>query len=101
MTTTRIHSAELLILDEDTATTGDLFIADGRIVEALPVGAVADAEIDASGCIVTPGLANAHHHLLPTAFRTRPGSRSIPMDQWLPAMAEVYARAGIDPSSPA
>jgi cytosine/adenosine deaminase-related metal-dependent hydrolase len=57
-----------------------------------------DAEIlDASGCVVTAGLVNAHHHLLQTAFRTLPGTRGIPMREWLPAMAASYTAAGIDP----
>ncbi|HEV7761907.1 MAG TPA: amidohydrolase family protein [Acidimicrobiales bacterium] len=53
--------------------------------------------LDASGCIVTPGLVNAHHHLLQTAFRTSPATRHVPMAAWLPAMAADYRAVGVDP----
>jgi 8-oxoguanine deaminase len=52
--------------------------------------------LDASGCVVTPGLVNAHHHLLQSAFRTLPGTRGVAMRDWLPTMAAAYARAGVD-----
>ena len=52
--------------------------------------------LDASGCIVTPGLVNAHHHLLQSAFRTLPGTRGVAMRDWLPTMAAAYARAEVD-----
>lgn len=55
-----------------------------------------DATLDASGCLVTPGLVNAHHHLLQTAFRTLPGTRGVPMATWLPTMAAAYDRVGVD-----
>jgi cytosine/adenosine deaminase-related metal-dependent hydrolase len=72
---------------------------DGVIADAGPAAAPAAgaAEVlDASGCVVTPGLVNAHHHLLQTAFRTLPGTRGVPMAQWLPTMAAAYARIGVD-----
>jgi cytosine/adenosine deaminase-related metal-dependent hydrolase len=53
--------------------------------------------LDAAGCIVTPGLVNAHHHLLQTAFRTSPPTRHVPMAAWLPAMAADYRAVGVDP----
>ena len=60
--------------------------------------AAADGEVlDATGCVVTPGLVNAHHHLLQTAFRTLPGTRGVPMAQWLPTMAAAYGATGVDP----
>ncbi|MGY0389432.1 amidohydrolase family protein [Nocardioides sp. WG-D5] len=55
-----------------------------------------DDDLDASGCLVTPGLVNAHHHLLQTAFRTLPGTRGVPMATWLPTMAAAYDRVGVD-----
>ena len=54
-------------------------------------------ELDASGCVVTAGLVNAHHHLLQTAFRTSPQTRQVPMAEWLAAMAADYRAVGVDP----
>jgi len=73
----------------------DIVCVDGRVVDPDTV-VVAPTIVDASGCVVTPGLVNAHHHLLQTAFRTLPGTRAIPMREWLPAMAAAYAEAGVD-----
>ncbi|QNG38022.1 amidohydrolase family protein [Geodermatophilaceae bacterium NBWT11] len=72
--------------------TGDLTCGDdGRF------GATSGGEVlDATGCVVTPGLVNAHHHLLQTAFRTLPATRGVPMAQWLPTMAAAYAAVGVD-----
>ena len=48
---------------------------------------------------MTPGLVNAHHHLLQTAFRTLPGTRGVPMREWLPRMAQAYASVGVTPAT--
>ncbi len=53
--------------------------------------------LDASGCIVVPGLVNAHHHLLQSAFRTLEGTRHVRMDRWLAVMGGYYRRAAVDP----
>ena len=53
--------------------------------------------LDATGCVVVPGLVNAHHHLLQSAFRTAPHTRHVPMREWLEAMGELYSRAQVDP----
>ena len=78
-----IRDARAILIDENTERAGDL------VVEGA-------GELDASGCVVTPGLVNAHHHLLQSAFRTLPGTRGVPMSAWLPAMAQAYGRAGVD-----
>ncbi|CAN3700716.1 8-oxoguanine deaminase [Microbacterium sp. MM2322] len=75
--------------------TGDVVSVDGTVVASADLSGA--TVIDATGCVVTAGLVNAHHHLLQTAFRTLPGTRGIPMRDWLPAMAAAYSAAGVDP----
>ena len=84
-----------------TAALADTEIAcdeTGLVMSAASVGSAGTGVevLDATGCVITPGLVNAHHHLLQTAFRTLPGTRGVPMRDWLPRMAAAYAAAGID-----
>ena len=98
-----ITSATRIVVDESTERDGDLVLRDGVVSAGRPAGrteaAVAgdqDETLDASGCVITPGLVNAHHHLLQSAFRSLPGTRGVAMRDWLPTMAAAYARAGVD-----
>ena len=98
-----LTGARAILVDRETERAGDLHCANGRIV-ASPGAATpsaADAAgtqtLDVAGCVITPGLVNAHHHLLQTAFRTLPGTRGVPMSTWLPTMSAAYARVGVDP----
>jgi len=62
------------------ATSGDsiLFVGSSKEVEARFSAA---AEIDASGCVVMPGLINGHTHAAMTLFRGI--ADDLPLDQWL------------------
>ena len=82
----------LAVVGDGPERSGDLGIVDG-VVAASPSY---DETLEATGCVVTPGLVNAHHHLLQTAFRTLPGTRGVPMAAWLPTMAAAYQRVGVD-----
>lgn len=84
--TGRVHTGDVV---------SDVISVDGTIVASADLSGA--TVIDATGCVVTAGLVNAHHHLLQTAFRTLPGTRGIPMRDWLPAMAAAYSAAGVDP----
>lgn len=77
----------------ELAAGAELIIRDGVVHEHARGDEI---EIDATGCVITPGLINAHHHLLQSAFRTLPGTRSVPMATWLPTMAAAYSRVGVD-----
>jgi 8-oxoguanine deaminase len=92
LTMLTITGAEHIVIDETTEATGTVHIEAGRVVDH----AVHGETLDASGCIVTPGLVNAHHHLLQSAFRTLPGTRGVVMSEWLPTMAAAYTRTGVD-----
>ena len=79
-----VKDAVAILVEPGVETSGDLEVP-------------GDGALDASGCVVTPGLVNAHHHLLQSAFRTLPGTRGVPMSHWLPTMAAAYAEARVDP----
>lgn len=94
MTSLSITGARAIVVDEWTESSGDLHISGGVVTDSW---STVTETVDASGCVVTPGLINAHHHLLQTAFRTLPGTRGVVMSEWLPTMAAAYAASGIDP----
>ncbi|WP_413600284.1 amidohydrolase family protein [Curtobacterium sp. Curtsp57] len=83
-----VTGARRVLVDPRTERDGDVLVDDGSPDHAT---------LDAFGCVITPGLVNAHHHLLQTAFRTLPGTRGVPMATWLPTMADAYGRVGHDP----
>jgi len=98
-----LRGATTIVVDERTERAGDLLVRDGLVVgdggaAVSPTSASLDTlrVLDVAGCVVTPGLVNAHHHLLQSAFRTVPGTRGVAMSGWLLAMAAAYARAGVD-----
>jgi 8-oxoguanine deaminase len=95
-----IRGAELVWTGERTLAGADVLCRDGAVVAVGPdlsEESGGAAVVDARGCLVAPGLVNAHHHLLQSAFRTLPGTRHVPMRDWLPQMARAYKAAGVDP----
>lgn len=98
----RLTGATAIVIDATTEASGELLLDGAQVAVAGADGATSRdmsgvTSLDVSGCVITPGLVNAHHHLLQSAFRTLPGTRGVPMAEWLPAMAGAYARVGIDP----
>ncbi len=80
-----------------TAVDG-LVIEDGLIAETLargkrPASAV-DAELDASGLVVLPGLINCHHHFYQTLTRACPPALDRELFPWLQALYPIWA--GLD-----
>jgi len=75
----------------------DIFLRDGVILalgHGLPE---AEAEvIDATGCVVTPGLVNTHHHLYQTLTRAVPGGQDALLFGWLKTLYPIWSRFGPD-----
>ncbi|HEX3785751.1 MAG TPA: 8-oxoguanine deaminase [Pseudonocardiaceae bacterium] len=72
---------------------GHVIVRDDRIV-AVGAGAAArepgDTYLDASGCLVTPGLINTHHHLYQWA--TRGIAQDATLFEWLVALYPIWGR---------
>jgi len=54
----------------------------------------ADRTIDASGCLVTPGLVNTHHHIYQNLTRAYPPMTDKPLFGWLQSLYPIWR--GID-----
>lgn len=70
MSKTLIHGATIVTMDAQGDLQGDLLVQEGRIAAIAPHITASDADlVDATGCIVIPGLVNAHMHTWQTALR--------------------------------
>lgn len=52
----------------------------------------ADEVIDASGCVVTPGLVNTHHHLFQSLTRALPGAINVSLFDWLRRLYPIWGQ---------
>ena len=71
MARTLIRNATIVTMDQQgDVPRGDLLVQDGRVAAVAPAITADEAEVvDATGCIVIPGLVNAHMHTWQTALR--------------------------------
>lgn len=71
MTRTLIRGATVVTMDaQGDLPVGDILVTDDVITDIAPVIHADDAQVvDAAGCIVIPGLVNAHMHTWQTALR--------------------------------
>jgi cytosine/adenosine deaminase-related metal-dependent hydrolase len=98
MATTLIRDAAHLFTfdDADTAyASASLFARDGAIEAIGPAAELprtADRVVDASGCIVFPGLVNTHHHFFQTLTRAVPGTQDVELFDWLVTLYPIWSR---------
>jgi len=91
-----IHNAVLVATVDDArrelpggwiAITHGLITAVGSLVDPMPD---AREKRDASGCLVTPGLINTHHHLYQNLTRAYPPMTSSPLFGWLQTLYPLW-----------
>ena len=83
-----IRGGTVLAMDGTPPSVRDLHLRDGVVV-----GRAAGELLDASGCLVTPGLVNTHHHLFQTLTRAVPAARGQP-SPYLGPGSSVQRRSG-------
>ncbi|MEQ8499673.1 MAG: 8-oxoguanine deaminase [Sneathiellaceae bacterium] len=90
----RLWIRDPLAILADGAARG-LVVQDGRIAELVPSGATpvlpVDAEYDAGGHVLLPGLINTHHHFYQTLTRACRAALDKELFPWLTALYEVWS----------
>jgi cytosine/adenosine deaminase-related metal-dependent hydrolase len=70
----------------------DVKVEDGVITAVGPDLGPADSSIDATGCVVTPGLVNTHHHMYQSLTRVVPACQDALLFGWLQTLYPIWAR---------
>ena len=99
MTSFAIENAAVVTMDDEGREfpTATVLVEDDRItaVDVDPAAIPSGAErIDGTGCLLTPGLVNTHHHLY--QWITRGLAADHTLFQWLTTLYPVWAGIDVD-----
>lgn len=81
---------------DELLKNANILIQDGEIIAIGGESQAADETIDATGCIVYPGLVNTHHHLYQTFSRNLPQVQNLELFDWLVALYEIWKNLDSD-----
>ncbi len=86
----------ILTMDDDRSelSGADLLIRDGQVARIGHELSTSGEIHDATGCVVTPGLVNTHHHLYQSLTRAVPGGQDALLFGWLKTLYPIWARFG-------
>ncbi len=73
---------------------GASLLVEGGVITSVGPEMPADEVLDASGCVVTPGLVNTHHHLYQSLTRVVPGGQDALLFGWLQTLYPIWAKMG-------
>ncbi len=95
MPETLIRNAKTLVTMNEARQEiagADIRIVDGVIAEiGFNLSTTGDS-INASDCVVTPGLVNTHHHLFQSMTRAVPGGQDALLFGWLQTLYPIWAK---------
>ena len=92
-----IKNASVVVTMDDARrelSGADIRLRDGVIAEIGQDLQSAGEVVLASGCVVTPGLVNTHHHLYQTLTRAVPGGQNALLFGWLQTLYPIWSRFG-------
>ena len=94
-----IRQADFILTMDDKRNefrNQDIRIANGEITEIGKNLLLADEtrEINARGCVVTPGLVNTHHHLFQTLTKAVPEGQDALLFGWLKTLYPIWSKFG-------
>lgn len=94
MTDFLISGAEGILtgnLGDDARAVGSVRVRDGKIAGIGDLEPETDERVvDASGCVVTPGLVNSHHHLFQSVLKSVPEGMDESLTPWLRLVPYSY-----------
>ncbi|KMK67835.1 8-oxoguanine deaminase [Puniceibacterium sp. IMCC21224] len=90
------NAAHVLTMDDESREFQAVDVAiSGGVITAIGPNLPNQGEIiEASGCVVTPGLVNTHHHLFQSLTRAVPGGQDALLFGWLRSLYPIWARFG-------
>jgi len=70
---------------------GDIRVRDGRIAGIGEIAAEPGEQVlDATNCVITPGLVSAHHHLFQSVLKGVPSAINASLETWLRCVPYTY-----------
>ena len=89
-----VKNADVLVTmdgDRRELKGASLLVEEGVITSVGPT-LPADVILDATGCVVTPGLVNTHHHLYQSLTRVVPGGQDALLFGWLQTLYPIWSK---------
>lgn len=97
MGTLLVKNADVIVTMDDARVelaNSSMLVRDQAVV-GFDLTPEPDTEIvDATGCVVTPGLINTHHHLFQSLTRAVPGGQDALLFGWLQTLYPIWAKMG-------
>jgi len=92
------NATVVVTMDDDRRELAntDIRCVDGVITEVGQNLATDGVRHDATGCVITPGLINTHHHLYQSLTRAVPGGQDALLFGWLKTLYPIWSRFGPD-----
>lgn len=87
------NALAIVTMDDDRRELSgqDIAVTAGKIA-AIGQGLRGAKVLDATNCVVTPGLVNTHHHLFQTLTRAVPAGQDALLFGWLKTLYPIWAR---------